>query len=236
MIQYGTKVLMEPVTTDDWELLEIHGKMMEHGGLLNQLTVVYHYQHLSIRVGNDTVNMIVKKISSFNDDEQAISRSVWPSRKTNEVDIDSQPRLSSTTSVKPDCAILVQDTEVIIAPKPRLRKQQSSSWLSPLQLIPSDQDWGDTLEILCRYSGTDPFRVDHGCIIISDEIWTFDSDWAMMRKAGPDTVKQITVPCVASTLVRVVRSSTIPSRNAGTNKERLICFFSFVYKPSLMNQ
>mmetsp|Transcript_7273 Transcript_7273/g.17795 ORF Transcript_7273/g.17795 Transcript_7273/m.17795 type:complete len:1226 (-) Transcript_7273:1028-4705(-) len=216
VVQHSKRVLMEPVTTEDWELLEIHGQTIEHGGLLRQVTVVYDNQHLSLRVGegNDRVNMIVKEVTSFRDDEVAISRSVWPAVVGFE-DNGSANELSTRKSNSPKCTMLMQNTEVVITPKPRPRRQQSS-WSTPFWLVPSDEDWGSAFRFLSRYSDLDYGRIEPGCIVVSEKFWEFDSEWATIKKAVSTnpSKKKSDRPESETTLVRIVRSRTIPPRKA----------------------
>lgn len=206
---------------------------MEHGGLLQQVTVVYENQLLSLRAGggNDIVNVIVKEVTSFIDNALNISRSVWPtahnaenssigSHSSDDVDVATNGLQYSSISVRnsPNFAMLVQNTEVIITPKRRSKKQQLS-WSTPLQLVPTDEDWGSAFELISGYSEVDQLQTSPGCIVISDEIWHVDVEWALIKKATvqrtaerPDQQSRETI------LVRVVRSSTISSRKAGKDK------------------
>lgn len=48
-------VQVEPLTTSDWECLEVYAELLEEGGLLQQVTVVYPNQALALRVGGEMV-------------------------------------------------------------------------------------------------------------------------------------------------------------------------------------
>ena len=59
---------MEPLTTEDWELLEIHAESLERGGLLAQVTVVYPNQTLTLAVGHrDSVQVRIVPSTFLND-------------------------------------------------------------------------------------------------------------------------------------------------------------------------
>ena len=113
--------------------------------------------------------------------------------------------------------MLMQNTEVVITPKPRPRRKQSL-WSKPLQLIPSDEDWGSAFEFLFRNSDSDYGRIDPGCIVVSELFWEFDSEWATIRKAVSTNAskKESDRPGSETTLVRIVRSRTVPPAKAGT--------------------
>ena len=218
VVQHSKRVLMEPVTTEDWELLEIHGQSIECGGLLRQVTVVYVGQHLLICVGggNDRVNMIVKEVTSFRDDELEIFQSVWPTvvgSKENGCNNESSTKEINRSK----CTMLMQNTGVVITPKPRPKRKQLL-WSKPLQLIPSDEDWGNAFEFLFRYSDSDYGRIDPGCIVVSELFWEFGCEWATIMKAVSTNTskKESDRPESGTTMVRIVRSRTIPPEKAGT--------------------
>ena len=242
VVQHSKRVLMEPVTTEDWELLEIHGQSIECGGLLRQVTVAYNGQRLSIRVGgrNDRANMIVKEVTSFRDDELEISQSVWPAVVGSKANGCTNEFLRGKRNSS-KCTMLMQNTEVVIAPKPRPKRKQFL-WSKPLQLIPSDEDWGKAFEFLSRYSDSDYGRIDPGCIVVSELFWEFGSEWATIRKAGSTNAskRESDRPESETKLVRIVRSRTIPPAKAGTKIMKTIynslrhLFFAFACVPSLM--
>jgi len=61
-------VEMEPLTSEDWELLEIHAESLERGGLLAQVTVVYPNQTLTLAVGHrDSVQVRIVPSTFLND-------------------------------------------------------------------------------------------------------------------------------------------------------------------------
>jgi hypothetical protein len=102
-----TKLLVEPVSVEDWELLEVHSQELELGGLLQQVSVVFANQRLSLQLERDSVEVVVKE--TFTMEES----SIWPTTRECEA---------------PPCVLLVQDTEVIVEPKPR---PPSERWSTP---------------------------------------------------------------------------------------------------------
>jgi len=50
---------VEPLTTSDWESLEIYAEVLEEGSLLQQVSVVYPHQVLALHVGSEMVKVQV---------------------------------------------------------------------------------------------------------------------------------------------------------------------------------
>ncbi len=187
----------------DWELLEVYSNLMEEGGLLNQVSVTYPGQHISIRVGGiDRVNVRVKEISTRDPGDD--TNTIWPDMSTYGSDSSEH---SKTTNTSPQCVLLIQDTEMIVEPKARPRKNVSA-WLDPFQLIPSDLEWGSSLKKLSSLSGRGSLHVDPGCVHVRTEQWQFETEWAQIRSEDSKKTR----------VVRVMTSSRIPRNNAGTPK------------------
>jgi len=198
-IDYSERVLVEPATVQDWELLEVYSNLMEEGGLLNQVSVTYPGQHISIRVGGiDRVNVRVKEISTRDPGDD--TNTIWPDMSTYGSDSSEH---SKTTNTSPQCVLLIQDTEMIVEPKARPRKNVSA-WLDPFQLIPSDLEWGSSLKKLSSLSGRGSLHVDPGCVHVRTEQWQFETEWAQIRSEDSKKTR----------VVRVMTSSRIPRNNA----------------------
>jgi len=222
-VGYATQVLVEPATVEDWELLEIYGDFMEGGGLLSQVSMVYPNQSLTVRVGGgmDRVQIRVTEVTSASSLSLGNDvPSIWP-------DISSASSSSSSRSgeVGEDntnllCVLLVQDTEVIVAPKTRPIKK-TIPWLSPLRLIPSDTDWGASFEKLSKLTEREDFHVEPGCVLVHSDQWPSDSKWAQIKTNDP-TSNQMRV-------VRVTTSPRIPRHDAvlyiGTRLDLCISIF-----------
>jgi len=211
-VEYGVRVLVEPETVEDWELLEMYGDFMEEGGLLNQVSVIYPNQTITLRIGdgNDRVRIrVVEATGDTNFNRNGISTEclVWPElppvRRGS-----SSNRDNEDESRRPPCVLLIQDTEVIVTPKPRPSKN-IPSWSSPLQLIPSDIDWGTSFSTLLNASKrNDTFRVEPSCVLIHHDQWPYESEWAHIQVEHSISSDRIT------RIVRVTTSSRIPRKNA----------------------
>ena len=106
---------VEPVTCEDWELLEMEAEWLEQR-LLQQISVVYGNQVVDLRLSNglDTARIRVLP-GNFERD------SIWP---------------DDATTVP--CYRLLAATQVVVMPKPRKTASVSSSW--HLTLVPSRED------------------------------------------------------------------------------------------------
>jgi hypothetical protein len=211
-IEYATRVLVEPMTVEYWELLEIHAECMENRSLLQQVSVVYPNQILHLNIGkfDDRIRLIVKEVTSESTSSSSSSSSSSPSQPSTSV----WPKLEESTSTASTrslpCVLLVQDTEVVVSPKPRPAKK-SIPWSSPLRLIPSDADWGDeTLEILSTISNQEALAVEPGCIIVHNA----DHEWARVK---PDKSNFKNQP---ERLIRVLSSEKVGKENAGMFQKR----------------
>ena len=203
-IDYGMRVLVEPATVNDWELLEIYSTFVEDGGLLSQISVVYPNQNLTIKIGElDKVNIRVKEIKarvSWNQEIAALS--VWPTTSSDDIDLSS---FSLERYSPPQCVLLIEDTEMVVEPKTR-PKEKVISWSDPLRLIPSDAEWGSSYKTLSSITGRGSFHVEPGCVVVEPGQWPFESEWAQIRSEDSNELK----------LVRVTTNSQIPRNNAGT--------------------
>lgn len=92
-----TSVEVEPLTVEDWEMLEVHAGWLENGGLLSQITVVYPNQvlRLVINGGTDTATIRVVKTGDSTWEPCACGRLV---AKT-EIHVQPKPRHASRASV-----------------------------------------------------------------------------------------------------------------------------------------
>lgn len=177
-------VHVEPRNAADWELLQSYAKALESGGLLKQISVVYLNQRLRLKIERDHIEILVKEIRA--------------------TEANSNPL---QVGANEDCyALLVQDTEVIIAPKPR-NQGEAVDWSIPQRLIPCQDDWNEAMLHFHTLMQLSPLRVPPFCVLVSETIWNRTYEWAALRvHDAPKTRQQ---------LVRVIPHSSIPSGQAG---------------------
>jgi len=135
-VSIATDLLVEPVTTADWELVELDAAWLENGGLLQQVSVVYVNQIIPLVLSNkkDVARIRVLPPTC----QQA---SLWP---------DESP-----------CLRLVADTRVIVAPKPRKHEFDPK-----LRLYPTREDCGDAEIQLASHLGVGLVSIDQCTVAI----------------------------------------------------------------------
>ncbi len=210
-VPIATRAHFEPVTTEDWELLQVHAELLEQGGLLEQLSLVYLDQPLALiprasKHGINRIHVVVREISTLFRE----SLSLWP-------DLIDDDSYESTVMKKPGVAMLANNTEIIITPKPRTKACDAVSWSNPLQVVPGALDirlesWASLQEKLPGIQRL-PLMAP-GCILIHpDSIslnpsWV-EMEWMRMRVANIESKRGE----VRS--VRVILSSDTPKATAG---------------------
>jgi len=156
LINNASFLQVDPLTTEDWELLETSSEFLESGGLLQQVSVVYPHEKLQLYVGShgyDTVHVSVKPSNFLSSSSTTVcnynSSSTSSSSSEEESDEDDDDTL--VTNNQRCCLRLVADTEVIITPKPRSEKQRTDFSLSqPLRVYPTWDDWSKPMKELCK--------------------------------------------------------------------------------------
>lgn len=206
----ATRVQVEPCTTQDWELLEVHADVLEGGGLLKQLSLVYRDQLVALTVNDsrnvkDHIHIMVKEISTAVEE----SRSIWPESS------DDSPPFTSTREV----AMLSNSTEIVITPKPRKNTLGPQSWSTPLQVVPGALDFRQQTSTNRHNNILSGLRqlptVPPGCVLVHPDSSLVNSiptetHWMQMKASTTSSTEGVI------RLVRIVFSSDIPLRSAGT--------------------
>ena len=91
----ATSVQLEPLSKQDWELLQQHADQLEGGDLLQQISLVYPGQILPFQLGAGRTATVRVLPIDVDDDEQ-----LWPAKKLQSL---------------PPCVRLVAQTEVVVA-------------------------------------------------------------------------------------------------------------------------
>jgi len=187
-VEYATRVFVDPLNKEDWDLLQVHANLLEDWGLLKSVSLVYKHQRLRLRISvcrnmqwmYDLISLVVKEISTRVDHDIA----PWPSLGyASEHDReDSEPMY----------ALLRSDTEVILTPIARTDKELG--WSKRMQLIPAVQDVGR--DLLVELEAVIPIlhsmqHVPVGCIFIHPDSCPWNAavnrpDWVEVRLEGTD--------------------------------------------------
>mmetsp|Transcript_15130 Transcript_15130/g.42077 ORF Transcript_15130/g.42077 Transcript_15130/m.42077 type:complete len:1083 (+) Transcript_15130:113-3361(+) len=203
-VEYAVSVLVEPVSVEDWELLEIYGDFMENGGLLKQVSVIYRNQLLTLRVGKvDRVRIkVIEATARASASPKCDGSSIWPDISLD----DSYSSIASNTDDTPQqFVLLIEDTEVIVSPKARSRKK-NNPWSHPLRLIPCDSEWGTSLKKLSSLANRESIYVEPGFVLVHTDLWQFETKWAQVK---PDNYNS-----KQTRVVGVETSFRIPRENA----------------------
>jgi hypothetical protein len=127
VVKNATDLHVEPLSVDDWVLLEANAAWLEQGGLLQQVSLVYPDQILTLCAGGRDVVRV--RVASSNFDSK---QSLWPGD-------DDDTDVSST----PKCLRLVADTQVIVAPKTKAVEQ--TSYTAKLTVVPAISDYSESI-------------------------------------------------------------------------------------------
>jgi len=117
---------LEPLSTNDWELLEIYAVDLEAGILLNQVSIVYPLQILPLKLGRDMVYVRVL-----------------------------QDGFSAFDGTSSQCLRLVSQSKVLISPKPRSQPDSVGndtttlySPSAPVRICPTEGDFSKNMKEL----------------------------------------------------------------------------------------
>jgi hypothetical protein len=126
-VKNATDLHVEPLSVDDWALLQANADWLEQGGLLQQVSLVYPGQILTLCAGGR--DLVRVRVASTNFDPK---QSLWPGD-------DDDTGVSSS----PKCLRLVADTQVIVAPKTKAGEQTRET--AKLTVVPAINDYSESI-------------------------------------------------------------------------------------------
>jgi hypothetical protein len=186
---------LEPLTIADWELLEVTSGSLEMGGLLAQVCIVYSNQMLTLTTSRGAARMKVKICHDSGFSSEVTSTSILND-------------LGRSTVV-----LLVQDTEVVISPKPRSLETSGLDEVSVFRLTAGRGDLSIAMDEFASRSGRKQYSyvsVPPGCIYLRDDA-TIDRDALVwIAKGGKGSSKK-----QKQVLGRILVSPLIPKNCAG---------------------
>jgi Peroxisome biogenesis factor 1, N-terminal len=125
-------LLIEPLSNDDWELVESHALWLEGGGLLQQICIVFPDQIIGLYMEGwrDVAYVKVLRSNFCYKSGMLDTVDVWPGE--NQFDTNEYPS-------QHNCLRLVANTKVVVIPKERnLITTNFSPWL---RIIPSLEEY-----------------------------------------------------------------------------------------------
>jgi hypothetical protein len=217
-VRYATRVQVDPLTTEDWELLQVHAELLEDGAFLKQISLVYRDQRLRLSLPTarmaaakqrDTIQVTVQDISTTVE----MPSSPWP-------ELLDEDNAGSTAHDEEDyVALLTRDTEIVITPKPRSKEDMfdPSSWSEPLQVIPGalDVQKETSAEFQDRLLDLAPLHAPPpGCILVHPNsiAWhplVIGSEWVQVSSADNSAEGKVV-------MARLLTSIDLPENYTGT--------------------
>eukprot|EP00986_Skeletonema_menzelii_P005182 scaffold1836_cov137-Skeletonema_menzelii.AAC.1 len=174
-VPIAEQVTFEPLSTSDWELIEMEASLLEDGGLLNQITIVYPGQVFPLRLvspddsysaGLETAAWIKVVV----DDGFASSSVQYDSDDTDSMftsDTDSSE--SESSEVLYNCLRLMAETEVSVIPKPRLKNEDEDEPSAKKDSTKSDEPvyaYSCPLRIQSTLPASDMDMPSFGCVYV----------------------------------------------------------------------
>jgi Peroxisome biogenesis factor 1, N-terminal len=210
-IQCASELFVEPVTVDDWEMLELDAVSLEAGTFLQQISVVYTDQIFDLRLTSGAKASLKVLSRNF----KCARATVWPEEATD-----------AAASQKHPCLRLLAKTEIVIVPKPRLLRLKEH----PLRPIPTYQDYARTDRSVLHLAdclNVNLISVKQGSIVVhpntlsrirGTDISASDICEITFLQAAPTMMKALNRKNLnTSVLVRVSVSIDIPKDCVGKN-------------------
>jgi hypothetical protein len=147
-VKNATDLHVEPLSVDDWALLQANADWLEQGGLLQQVSLVYPGQILTLCAGGRDVVRVRVVATNFGP-----KQSLWPGD-------DDDTGVSST----PKCLRLVADTQVIVAPKTKAGEQTGAA--AKLTVVPAINDYSESILELAGLLGVSMTDAAPCCAVV----------------------------------------------------------------------
>ncbi|KAL7530177.1 hypothetical protein ACHAXR_008670 [Thalassiosira sp. AJA248-18] len=179
-VPISERVTFEPLTISDWEMIEMEASVLEDGGLLNQITVVYPGQIFPIQFGGHLDGLAWIKIVDEDFGTSSNQRMDTQNFEQSDTSLASDSDFDSSTDSSSDeyeynslmesgdnsrcrhrCVRLMAETEVAVIPKPRIRQEEPSENEIPNECPSNDKP---------IYCTSTPLRVQLVCSDLSHEV------------------------------------------------------------------
>ena len=178
-VPIAERVTFEPLTVSDWEMIEMEATILEDGGLLNQVTVVSPGQVLPLRFGGrsgslesaawikvvneEFVTSSNRSVGTHTSDEcdaSFTSDSEYDSSADSSADSDDDNPTSTASTDCQQCVRLMAETEVVIIPKPRLRKEEPIEDKEPIRSSHSEPVYRPSSALRVQPISSDIYHTD----------------------------------------------------------------------------
>ena len=193
----ATSVQLDPLSGQDWELLQQHADQLESGDFLQQISLVYPNQILPVQVGPGRTAMVRVLSSAHAVDDEIL----WP----REQQVESLP----------PCVRLVAQTEVVVTDPPSVQTPNE------LRVVPCLEEYKEAVKQLwtensCVTSLPHPYTV-----AIHPDAWSQTPGWSQdddeqfisVRFVKPNGHETETAP---SSVAKLVLSTAVQDDCVGT--------------------
>jgi hypothetical protein len=187
-VKNATDLHVEPLSFDDWVLLQANADWLEQGGLLQQVSLVYPGQILTLCAGGRDVVRVRVASTSFGP-----KQSLWPGD-------DDHRGVSSTLK----CLRLVAETQVIVAPNTKAVEQTRDT--AKLTVVPAINDYSESILELAGLLGVSLTDAAPCCAVVHPSTFS--------RALGPSDTSQFAFAIVSVVNDDDTESSADPSRTA----------------------
>jgi hypothetical protein len=188
-VKNATDLHVEPLSFDDWVLLQANAEWLEQGGLLQQVSLVYPDQILTLCAGGRDVVRVRVASTNFGP-----KQSLWPGD-------DDDTGVSSTSK----CLRLVADTQVIVAPKTNAGGEQTG-YTTKLIVVPAISDYSESILELAGLLGVSLTDAEPCCVVVHPATFS--------RALGPSDASQSAFAIVTVVNDDDTESSADTSRTA----------------------
>ena len=128
-VPVAKQVTFEPLTISDWEMIEMEASILEDGGLLNQITVVYPGQILPLRLipMQSELNRSFERMETdawikVVEDHSVADEGLTDSESDSDLSFECGDEKEQSTT---PCVRLMAETEVVVIPKPRVKETEN---------------------------------------------------------------------------------------------------------------
>ena len=197
-VLHSNQVVVETVSPEGWAMLQQHADWLENGGFLDQISLVYRDQIVSLALP-DGIRADIRVVSVEKEQE-----SVWPNSEPSNEDSDS------------NCRRILADTEVVLLPG----STESVEQLPVLKLQPAREEYSSSMqELHALLDGAPPLEsCPFGMAVFNPDDWPTENKYARIH---PKRERSNNFP--SSYLVEVKVSGSVAKGHSGKCIAHVCC-------------
>ena len=200
---------VEPLSIEDWDLLETRAEFLEEGALLRQVSVVYANQKLPLWVGGKDIAWVNVLLENFSSDQG--NSGAWPQD-------------NSFASEKMACLRLVANTRFCVIPKTKEESREKAS--PPFRVYPTTHDYAKPMIKLAESLGSMQVSTTPNTALIHPDTTAQIPGWRPEDKAGTVVLWNTSHnQDDDSIVIQIATNKNIPLQYIGkTLKRYSVCF------------